>query len=81
MGPKEADEMSKQDRKARREQVDAIAIGAHTVTGSGGVRYIVDTPTVSDDTHRGRLVAVSLAVDADHLRALVTAARAAGWTE
>lgn len=74
------------DRNVKRDYVGVRAIGAPVVMGDGGRGlapdlYVIDTPAVSDDTHRGRLVELTQAVDGVYLAQLFAAARAAGWTE
>jgi hypothetical protein len=60
--------------------IDAITIGRPTVSGADG-RYLLELAAVSDDTKRARLLRLAVGMDGNDLRALVTAVRAAGWSE
>ncbi|MEW6226006.1 MAG: hypothetical protein AB1627_15380 [Chloroflexota bacterium] len=78
------------DRKARREHVELVAIGAPLLTsgraaamlaGSDRDLFYLEFAAVTDDTRRGRVTDTGVMLDGAFLRQLVASARASGWTE
>ena len=70
------------DRHVKRQHVSVVAIGAPAISADlAHDRYLIESPAVSDDARRTRLVALEQVVDGAYLRQLVAAARAVGWTE